>query len=213
MKKYVLRYLSLFVCMIAAAATMTACGSGSAPSNGGIPTEEQLSTAADALSSDVSSLSFSVDGVIYQFPMYVSDMTDNGWAFDSSAKSELKTIPANTLVAPAVVMRKKAADGYGTTKCSVQPINKSSSEISLENARLYNLKFSKSDAPTLILPSGITWNSTFEEVKDACKHKTAVDQNGVKYIQIKGDDSSYTVTIHFDVEENTITSVEYQGRL
>lgn len=212
MKKQFLKHLSLLACITAVAIAATACGS-SAPSNGGIPTEEQLLAASDALSGDVSSLSFSVDGVIYQFPMYVSDMTDNGWAFDSSAKSDLKSIPANTLVAPAVAMRKKAADGYGATSCSVQPINKSSSEISLENARLYNLKFSKSDAPTLILPSGITWNSTFEEVKEACKHKTAVDKDGIKYIQIKGDDSSYSVTIHFDGVENTITSVEYQGRL
>lgn len=212
MKKHLLRHLSFLACVMILAAAVTACGN-TAPSNGGIPTQEQLLAAADALSNDVSSLSFSVDGVIYQFPMYVSDLTDNGWTFDSSAKSELKSLPGNTLVAPAVVMHKKAADGYGATSCAVQPINKSSSEISLENARLYNLKFSKSDAPTLILPSGITWNSTFEEVKDACRHKTAVDQNGVKYIQIKGDDSSYTVTINFDADQNTITSVEYQGRL
>lgn len=212
MKNHLLKHLSLLVCIAAASIAVTACGS-SAPVNGGIPTEEQLSAAADALGDNISSLSFSVDGVIYQFPMYVSDLTDNGWAFDSSTKSELKNLPGNTLVAPAVVMRKKAADGYGATTCSVQPVNKSSSEISLESARLYSLKFSKSDAPTLILPSGITWDSTFEEVKEACKHKTAVDQDGIKYIQVKGDDSSYTVTIHFDAAENTITAIEYQGRL
>lgn len=212
MKKQLFRHFSFLACITSVVIAVTACGN-SAPSNGGIPTEEQLSAAADALGSEVSSLSFSVDGAVYQFPMYVSDMTDNGWAFDSATKSDLKTLPGDTLVAPAVVMRKKAADGYGATSCSVQPINKSSSEISLENARLYNLKFSRSDAPTLILPSGITWDSTFEEVKDACKHKTTVDQNGVKYIQIKGDDTSYTVTIHFDATQNTITSVEYQGRL
>lgn len=212
MKKQFFRHFSFFACILTLVVFATAC-SNSAPTNGGIPTEEQRSAAIEALDSDVSSLGFWVDGVTYQFPMYVSDLTDNGWAFDSSTKSELKTLPANTLVAPAVAMRKKANDGYGATACAVQPVNKSTSETTLEDARLYSLKFSKSDAPTLVLPSGITWDSTFAEVKDACKHKTAVDQNGIKYIQVKGDDSSYTVTINFDAATDTITSIEYQGRL
>lgn len=212
MKKNLLRHLSVLACITAVAVAVTACG-GSTPSNGGIPTQEQLSAAQDALGDKISSLSFSVDGVIYQFPMYVSDMTDNGWAFDSSTKSSLKTIEADTLVAPAVSMRKKATDGYAATSCSVQPINKSASEISLENTRIYKITFSKSNGTTLILPSGITWDSTFEEVKEVCKPEAAFDQDGIKYMKIKGEDSAYSITINFDATQNTITSVEYQGRL
>ena len=211
MKKQLSRQLSLLAGIIAIALSLTACGG--TPSNGGIPTEEQLSAAVEALGDDISSLRFSVDGVIYQVPMYVSDMTDNGWAFDSSTKSSLKTIPGNTLVAPAVAMRKKATDGYGTTSCSVQPINKSSSEISIGNARIYKVTFSKSNGTTLILPSGITWDSTFEEVKEVCDPEQTANQDGIKYIRIRGEDKAYSVTINFDETSNTITSVEYQGRL
>ncbi len=95
----------------------------------------------------------------------------------------------------------------------MQPINKSASEISLENARIYKITFSKSNGTTLILPSGITWDSTFEEVKEVCKPEAAFDQDGIKYMKIKGEDSAYSITINFDATQNTITSVEYQGRL
>lgn len=211
MKKNLSKRFSFITCIISCIILLTACGSGAA-ADGGIPTEEQLSAAVEALGDNISSLSFSANGVIYQFPMYVSDMTDKGWSFDSSAKSELKSISANTLVEP-VAMRKKAEDGYAAATCYVQLINKSSSEISLESARIYKLTFSKSNAVTLILPSGITWDSTFDEVKEACTPESTADQDGIKFIKIRGDDSAYSITINFDAEENTIKSIEYQGRL
>lgn len=214
MKKNLLNCVKFITCMAAAGILLSSCGIGaSVPSNGGIPTEEQLSAATDELGDNVSSLKFSADGVICQFPVSTNDMLGLGWYFDNDVKSELKNIPANTLVAPAVPMRKNAADGYAATSCSVQPANKSSSEITLEESMLYNITFSKSNGTTVILPMGITWNSTFDEVKEAYHPEEAVDKNGIKYIRILGEDHNYSLMLNFNSTDNTIDTIEFSGRL
>lgn len=211
------KFSKYFMCVICIAATgilLTSCGIGaSVPSNGGIPTEEQLSAAMDELGDNVSSLKFSADGVICQFPVSTNDMLGLGWYFDSDVKSELKNIPANTLVAPAVTMSKNAADGYAATSCAVQPANKGNSEITLEESMLYNITFSKSNGTTVILPKGITWNSTFDEVKEAYHPEEAVDKNGIKYIRILGEDHNYSLMLNFNSTDNTIDTIEFSGRL
>lgn len=212
MNKQLSKHLPFFACVTAIILSVTACG-GSTPSNGGIPTEEQLSAAVDTLGDDLSSLKVSVDGVIYQFPMNVSDMTEAGWSFDSSAKSELKNIPANTLITPGVSMQKRASDGYGATSCSVQPANKSFSEVALEDAALYKVTFSESKGTTVILPGGFTWNSTFDEVKAVCNSEQVSDMNGIRFITIQGEDYHFSVKINFDSTDNTINTIEFSGRL
>lgn len=213
MRKKLSRIISFAVCIALVGVLSASCGSAGMSSNGGIPTKEQLSAAVKALGDDISSLSFSVDGVICQFPMDTGDMMDAGWYFDSDVKSNLKSIPANTLVAPAVSMRKNAADGYAATSCSVQPVNKGTSEIALEQSVLYNVTFSKSNGTTVILPAGITWDSTFDEVKKAYNPEQAVDKDGIKYIWINGKDSHFSVQINFNNTDNTIDSIKFSGRL
>lgn len=213
MRKNLSKQLYFIVCMALVGILLTACGGTDEVASDGIPTQEQLSAAVDVLGDNISSLSISVDGVIYQFPMNTNDMLDAGWYFDSNVKSELKTIPANTLVAPAVTMRKKAGDGYAATSCAVQPVNKSSSEITLEESVLYKVVFSKEKGTTIVLPAGITWESTFEEVKQAYHPEDAADMNGIKYIRITGEDYHYSMKINFNSTDNTIDSVEFSGRL
>lgn len=215
MRKNLLKGISSVACITVMVVLLTSCGSVGVSSNGGIPTEEQLAAASDALGGDISSLSFSVDGVVCQFPMDTGDMLDNGWYFDNDVKASLKSIPANTLVAPAVIMRKNAADGYAATSCEVQPVNKGASETTLEETMLYNMAFSKSNGTTVVLPGGITWNSTFDEVKEAY-HPTeeqVADMNGIKYIRIEGEDYHFAVQINFSSTDDTVERIEFSGRL
>ncbi len=212
MRKSLVKCLSFVTSIMICGAALTSCAAG-ASSNGGIPTEEQLSAAAEELGDDIGSLKFSADGVIYQFPVDTKAMLDAGWYFDSDVKSELKSIPANTLVAPSVSMRKNAKNGYGITSCGVQPMNRSASEVSLEETVIYSLNFYKEKGTTLILPGGITWNSTFDEVKELCGSQSAVDMEGIKYVQVNGADRDFSVQINFDSTENTVKSVEFKGRL
>lgn len=210
MRKVLSKCLSVAITCI----LFASCGTGAGESvNGGIPTTEQLSAAADELGDDMKSLKFSVDGVVCQFPVDTKDMLDAGWYFDSDVKSDLKSIPSNTLVAPAVAMRKNKTDGYGATSCSVQPVNNGVSEADLEDTLLYNVAFSKDKGTTVILPGGITWNSTFDEVKEAYKPEQAVDQNGIKYIIINGEDYHYSVQLNFNSTDNTLERIEFNGRL
>lgn len=215
MRKKLLKHVFLMVCTMALGMIVTSCGSMGVSSNGGIPTEEQLSAASAKLGDDIRSLSVSVDGVICQFPMNTGDMLDNGWYFDNDVRKNLESIPGNTLVAPAVTMTKNAADGYAATSCAVQPANKGTSEISLEESMLYNIVFSKSDSATVILPGGITWDSTFDEAKEAY-HPTeeeVVDMNGIKYIQIRSKDYNYSVQINFNSTDDKVERIEFSGRL
>ncbi len=92
-------------------------------------------------------------------------------------------------------------------------MNRSASEAGLEETVIYSLNFYKEKGTTLILPGGITWNSTFDEVKELCGSQSAVDMEGIKYVQVNGADRDFSVQINFDSTENTVKSVEFKGRL
>ena len=186
MRKVLSKCLSVAITCI----LFASCGTGAGESvNGGIPTTEQLSAAADELGDDMKSLKFSVDGVVCQFPVDTKDMLDAGWYFDS------------------------VVEWIRPTSCSVQPVNNGVSEVAIEDTLLYNVAFSKDKGTTVILPGGITWNSTFDEVKEAYKPEQAVDQNGIKYIIISGEDYHYSVQLNFNSADNTLERIEFNGRL
>lgn len=201
----------IFMAVILLTAIFVAgCGLGTANDNDGLPTEEQLAAAKAELGEDMSELKFSIDGVIFQYPMLVQDMLDAGWYVDNSVKNELKTLEANTRTTN-FVLRKNGDGEYGTTECSVVASNSGASEVEIGETKLYNLNFRREKGSVLILPQGLDWDSTFEEVCDAYKpsQEQTADMEGVLSIQFTNGSGDGHLTMWFDAETRKLSELKF----
>lgn len=188
----------------------TACSSAVADENSGIPTEEQIAAVKNELGDDLQELKFSVDGKIYQYPVRMQEMQDNGWYIDQEAAKDLKTLPGN-VITTAFSLRKNKDGDYPITSCSVQAENVSSSEIEISQSTLGHITFHLEKGATVILPQGITWDSTFDDVcaayhpADDC----IIDSDGMQMIQFSNADYSGRMTIEFNSDTHKIKSIEF----
>lgn len=183
---------------------------GGANENGGLPTEEQVAAALGALGDNMDELKFSVDGVVFQYPMTVQEMLDADWYLDSSVKNELKTIEGNTRTT-GFVLRKNRSSEYGLTECSVVASNSSSFEKEIGEADLYNLTFRREKGMVLILPQGLTWESTYEEVCDAYKPGAdcKTDQDGILTITFTNTSYDGHLLMRFDAQTRQLSELKF----
>lgn len=202
----------IFTVILLTAALFTAgCGIEAANESTGLPTEEQLAAAKDALGDDISELNFSVDGVVFQYPMIMQDMLEADWYIDNSVKNELKTLEANTRTTNFVLRKNKNSE-YGITECSVTACNTGSSEKEIKDTELSSLSFSRDKRAVLILPQGLTWDSTFEEVCDAYQPEDdyVIDRDGILTITITNASYDGHLYMYFDPESRELSKVEFK---
>ncbi|MBO4980924.1 MAG: hypothetical protein J6C84_03390 [Lachnospiraceae bacterium] len=143
----------LAVITLTAALLCTGCAGSAgavADENSGIPTAEQIAAVKDALGENMNDLKFSVDGKVYQYPMIMQDMQDNGWYIDNSIANKLKTLEANTRTA-TFVLRKNREKDYGITACYVVAENTGISEKEISETNLSELSFYREKGATIIL--------------------------------------------------------------
>lgn len=201
----------IFMAVVLLAAFFVAgCGLSAANDNNGLPTEEQLAAAKGELGNDMSELKFSVDGMIFQYPMIMQDMLDAGWYVDNSVKNELKTLEANTRTTN-FVLRKNRDGEYGITECSVVASNSGVSEVEIGETKLYNLNFRREKGAVLILPQGLNWDSTFEEVCEAYQpsQEQIADMEGVLSIQFSNASGDGNLTMWFNAETRKLSELKF----
>lgn len=191
--------------------TLAGCAQETANTNqnGGIPTQEQIDAAKNQLDTAIESLQFSVNGRIYQFPMKMQEMLDAGWTMEKSVQSQIETIDAYTTTT-TITLEKKGDSEYDTSKCYISLSNDTGAEQPLGEVAVKKLIFDKSNRATLILPQGLTWNSTFEEAVEAYSpmedHK--IDEADMVCIIISNPENNRHMNLHFDVATRTLSEIE-----
>lgn len=201
------------VIALALAATLLAvgCSAGTdTASNGGVATAEQIEVATSELDTEITDLKFSLNGIVYQYPFVVQTMLDDGWALDKSVASELETIPANT-IATTFSLEKKGDSNFGRAVCYATVSNATTVDIPLGELEFATLEISKEYGATLILPQGITWDSTFDEVVAAYQPSDdrICDEAEAIYIIFTNEENNKHVNLYFDTETRTLSRVQF----
>lgn len=177
--------------------------------NGGIATQEQIDAAKSQLDTAIESLQFSVNGQIYQFPMKMQEMLDAGWTMEKSVQSQLETIDAYTTTT-TITLEKKGDSEYDTTKCYITLSNDTGAEQPLGEVPVKKLIISKNNQATLILPQGLTWNSTFEEAVEAYNppEDHVIDEADYVSIIISNLENNRHMNLNFDAAARTLSEIE-----
>lgn len=192
---------------------VTGCGrnmTGMANESDGLATDEQIAAVKEELGDDMNELKFSIDGVVYQYPMTMQTMLDADWYLDSSVKKELQTLEGNTRTT-GFVLRKDRSGEYGITECSVVASNDSSYEKEIGETNLYNLNFRREKGAVLVLPRGLKWDSTFEEVCEAYKPSAdyIIDQDGVLTITFTNSSYDGHLVMWFDTQTRELSELKF----
>lgn len=209
MKQKILSALVVFM----AAFLITGCGmnaTGASNESDGLATDEQIAAVKEELGDDMNELKFSIDGVVYQYPMTMQTMLDADWYPDSSVEKELKTLEGNTRTT-GFVLRKNRSGEYGITECSVVASNDSSYEKEIGETNLYNLNFRREKGAVLVLPQGLRWDSTFEEVCEAYKPGAdyIIDQDGVLTITFTNSSYDGHLVMWFDTQTRELSELKF----
>lgn len=188
---------------------LAACGE-TVNKNEGIPTAEQIEAAKAELGEDTESLKFSVNGEVYQFPMEMQDMFDAGWTIDKQTLEGIKELPANT-VTTEIGIQKKGDSNYDTAKCRFVVENMISMEVSLESLDTKTFILARNGNATVILPKGITWESTFDEVVEAYQpeddHMT--EREDYLKVLVTNDETNDHMQLLFDVETRKLSEIKF----
>lgn len=131
--------------------------------------------APTALGDDLTSLTYSLDGVVYQFPTPAKEFTNNGWKIPDVYTNQYSEIPAGEDVQVAL------ENDNGSVIYNVVIKNYQDYAIALEDGIVLIMLIADDSNVELLLPEGLSLDSSLAEVE-------AVSDTGVA---INGDHHTY----------------------
>lgn len=175
-------------------------------------TPEDITTYTSQMDSNPLSGDITLNGVKYSLPITVAEFEDNGWKFNDFDKKSAEL--EDGYYADSILID----DGYkdASTRLSLTIYNISGSSVKLKEAMIGAIKISKTSdyKNTLVLPNGITLDSTYDDVINAygAPDTDAFTSNGTIYYA-KSDIGKYGqfLTIKFDTNTKVIQEVALQN--
>ncbi|MBR1390162.1 MAG: hypothetical protein IJ567_01700 [Lachnospiraceae bacterium] len=205
-----MKKVKLFTLILLLTAFTAGCAAESSADSGGIPTQEQLQSATSQLSTEPEDMEFSLNGEIFQYPIDIDTLLDAGWTIDKSILSQIKVIPGHTTTTKIPLKKKKDSE-YAAGECYFTVTNNIDMDVEIGHLATDTLEFDESNHITLILPQGITWDSTFEDVLDAYQpaedHYTDLD-NYLEII-ISNLDNNTHMQMTFDLETRKLSHIKF----
>ena len=167
-------------------------------------TEEEITSVKDQLGDDITSGKVWFNGKVLEAPIKVKELQDMGFDFDENTKSQIETLRAGLRVLSAIYMEKSDEDGKGTEKISVNVANPTNKKVNLEDAVISSFRVDSNETGKCILPTGITWKATKEEVdaayKDAEKYEMETTTSYYYSSEVDGVSTKYYVS--FEKQED-----------
>ena len=167
------------------------------------PTEEEIKEAVGKLGEGIMDGGFYLDGKVYQLPITVADMAESGWLIEETLNMKYEKFPANTVTNSMNVKRSNdKLKAIGVTL-----LNPYEEKLALDDVLVKQLVMGTLTANKVVLPQGITWTSTLEEVKAAYGEPSKESGSSIMY-----EDDMWEITIWFDTDNSgkyTMTDVKY----
>lgn len=176
-------------------------------------TSEEISEVQGDLGDSITSCKFYLDGKVYTAPLNVSEFISEGWKLDEAATESVSSLQPGART-NATFMNTENED-Y-SERMGVSFYNNTEQEVALEEAPIASVDLSKSAKMKVILPKGITWESTMEDAiaayGDAEDSWTTGDRSYLIYSAKNGEDT-ISINLAFDKKDkgvSMLTEVKFQ---
>ncbi len=168
--------------------------------------EKFIEESAAKISEDITSGQFVIDGVIYQFPMPLSDWLDNGWhvsnSYDNTDEFRLDPYYTSTQF--------ELFDEENKDYVQMTVYNDSDEAASIEDCIVYSLRMSTSEVD-VVFPQGMTKRNNPEDILAAYGEPDAKgdSQNDLEAIYYFGNDEYGQCYVELDVIDNDYTEYPF----
>lgn len=187
--------------------------SGEAKTSSYQATAEEISQVQGDLGESITSCKFYLDGKVYTAPLNVSEFISAGWKFDESATESVSSLEPGSRTNATNI---KKENGDYSERISVSFYNNTDQKVALEEAPIDTFDLSKSGKVKVILPKGITWESTMEDATAA--YGNAEDSwtaGGRTYLvySAKNGENEIKINLAFDKNDegtSMLTLVQFQ---
>lgn len=165
--------------------------------------EEEIEEAVGQMGDGIMDGGFYLDGKVYQLPITVADMAENGWLIEETLNMKYEKFPANTVTNFMNVHNSNDKQKI----ISVILVNPYKEKLALDDVLIEKLVMGTINANKVVLPQGITWKSTPEEVKSAYGEPSTESKDSLVY-----EDETWEITIWLKTSESgktTISDIRY----
>ena len=186
--------------MILCTLSMTGCQTKSAaPTPTSAVTEEEIQSATEQLGEDITSGKFWLNGTVMEAPITVQDLQNMGFEIDENVQEQVKTLGAGKEIITNIRMSRATEEETKTEDIDIRIANPTNEKIEVKDAQVVDLDVYDDETPRFVLPKGITWDSTMEEVEAAYEEteKTESEQTVDYTYIVENKKTRETYTIRF----------------
>lgn len=207
----ILLFLFYKICLLLTTTFFAACGEVSKPkeTKNEQNVEETNKTKEDDSSSsksdDLYSFEIILNGQAYTLPADYSEFEKNGWCLDS-LKSDKKIAPNQYTLSE--VMKN------GKTQVYAKLLNNEKDELSLNQCKIGGVKLDSFDAKygaTLVLPKGISFDSTKDDVIKAYGNPTSSNERDTQTYMTYEVGAYQSVKITIDKQSDKVSSIDIEN--
>lgn len=199
------------MCLLLTTTFLVGCGNTGKPkeTNNEQNVEETGKTEKDNNSSpksdDLYSFEITLNGQSYSLPADCSEFEKNGWSFDS-IKSDKKIAPNQYTLSE--VMKNGKAQVYAKL------VNNGKNELPLKECKIGGIKLDSFDAKygaTLVLPKGISFDSTKDDVIKAYGNPTSISEKETQTYMTYEVGTYQSVKITIDKKLDKVSGMDVQN--
>lgn len=170
--------------------------------------EEEIAEAVNQMGDGILDGGFYLDGKVYQLPVTIADLSEGGWVFDDALKEQFPEFPAH-----AVTNNINIDNANDTQKAlSIVLCNLSEETKTLEEVNIAQISMGEFTANKVILPQGITLDSTMDEAIAAYGEPADKSERGSEMC-LTYENGTWKIALYFENKEDgtgTMTSVNYR---
>lgn len=204
------KILSL-VCLLVMTTFLVACGDASKQkdtSNEKNVKETSKTKGEDSStlkSDDLYSFKIILNGKVYELPADCSEFEKNGWSLDG-ANADVKVAPNQYTLSEVM--------NNGKTKVYAKLVNLGKNELSLKQCKVGGIKLDSFDAKygaTLVLPKGISFDSTKDDVIKAYGNPTSSNERDTQIYMTYELGAYQSVKINIDKESGKVSDIDIKN--
>lgn len=194
----------LLVAALVCALLLTACGGQEIKEL----TSEDISNYAAGMSEDPMSGEFTLNGEKMTAPFTVQSLLDKNWNIETEGVDK---IPANTMAIVSFRLDNGRAGRENSIYIKME--NNTSGEVQIEETEVYELSIECPEGKqnnTLVLPKGITLNSTYDEIIETYgepKVDYLEDAGFIKYYNSDFNQTNKSIQFEFMDDKQTIEKI------